>query len=144
MPKVPGKEFFIPDEAPYLSVVTPSTHDMSIIREWWEEDRNKTQRFFNDVLGQKGEAPEYCETWINRAIILQHLYCPAMWSIFQLQDILGMNEELRWKNPKEERINNPANPNHYWRYRMHIDLEDLIKSKNFNTELKDYISHSGR
>ena len=139
-----GKEFFIPDEAPYLSVVTPSTHDMSIVREWWEGDRNKTQRFFNNVLGQKGDAPLFCEPWVNRAIILQHLYSPAMWSIFQLQDILGMSEALRWENPKEERINNPANQNHYWRYRLHHNLEDLQKAKDFITELKDYITHSGR
>ena len=30
---------------------------MSTIRGWWEEDRNKTQRFFNYELGQWGDAP---------------------------------------------------------------------------------------
>ena len=144
MPKKIGTEFFIPSDAPYLSVVTPSTHDMSIIREWWEEDREKTQRFFNHVLGQKGEAPLQCEAWVNKAIILQHLYSPAMWSIFQLQDLLGMSESLRWENPSDERINNPADSSHYWRYRMHINLEELIKEKEFNTELRNYITQSGR
>jgi len=67
-----------------------------------------------------------------------------MWAVFQLQDILGMNEKLRREDPSEERINNPANPNHYWNYRMHIPLEQLIKEKDFNKELKDYISNSGR
>lgn len=144
MPKDPKKEFFHPDEAPYMSVITPSTHDMSTIRGWWEENRERTQHFFNNVLGQYGEAPYYCEAWINRAIVLQHLYSPAMWSIFQLQDILGMSETLRRENPQEERINNPANPKHYWQYRMHISLEDLIKQKEFNEEIKGYVEHSGR
>lgn len=144
MPKLEGKEFSHPGEAPYLSVITPSTHDMSTIRGWWEEDREKTKRFFNQELGQWGEAPLFCEPWINRAIILQHLYSPAMWSIFLLQDILGMHETLRRENPNEERINVPANPNNYWKYRMHVTLENLIKQKDFNEELKGYVEHSGR
>ncbi len=67
-----------------------------------------------------------------------------MWSIFQLQDILGMSETLRRENPHDERINNPANPKHYWQYRMHISLEDLLKEKEFNEELKGYVENSGR
>ncbi|HTD92968.1 MAG TPA: 4-alpha-glucanotransferase [Chitinophagaceae bacterium] len=144
MPKDPLKEFFIPDEAPYLSVITPSTHDMSTVRGWWEEDRVKTQHFYHTVLGQWGEPPYFCEPWVSRAIILQHLYSPAMWSIFQLQDILGMSEGLRRENPHEERINDPAIPKHYWRYRMHIPLEELIREKDFNEEVRGYVGNSGR
>jgi 4-alpha-glucanotransferase len=144
MPKNPQTEFFHPKDAPYLSVITPSSHDMSTIRGWWEENREKTQRFYNQILGEHGTAPYFCEPWVNRAVILQHLYSPAMWAVFQLQDILGMNEKLRREDPSEERINNPANPNHYWNYRMHIPLEQLIKEKDFNKELKDYITNSGR
>ncbi|HKB44118.1 MAG TPA: 4-alpha-glucanotransferase, partial [Chitinophagaceae bacterium] len=144
MPKDPKLEFFHPKDAPYMSVITPCTHDMSTIRGWWEENHERTQHFYNYILGQWGSAPQFCESWINRAIVLQHLYSPAMWSIFQLQDILGMSETLRRENPHEERINNPANPKNYWRYRMHISLEDLVKQKEFNEELNGYVLHSGR
>ncbi|HEY8967447.1 MAG TPA: 4-alpha-glucanotransferase, partial [Puia sp.] len=144
MPKNPAREFFHPSEAPYLSVVTPSTHDMSTIRGWWEEDRGMIQRFFNQELGQWGEAPYFCEAWVNRAIVLQHLHSPAQWSIFQLQDILGMSEQFRRENPHDERINVPANPRHYWRYRVHLTMEELIREKEFNEELKEYVIHSGR
>jgi 4-alpha-glucanotransferase len=144
MPKDPKKEFFHPNDAPYLSVVTPSTHDMSTIRGWWEEDRAATQRFFNNELGQWGTAPYFCEAWINRIIILQHLYSPAMWSIFQLQDLLGMSESLRRENPNEERINIPADSRHYWRYRMHLPIEQLIQENEFNAELKAHVVRSGR
>ena len=61
-----------------------------------------------------------------------------------IQDILGINENIRRENPDDERINIPANPNHYWQYRMHISLEDLLKQKMFNTEIKDLVSASGR
>lgn len=144
MPKDPKKEFFHPNDAPYLSVITPSTHDMSTIRGWWDENRQRTQSFYNNILGQWGDAPINCEAWINRAIVLQHLYSPALWSIFMMQDILGMSETLRSENPEDDRINNPANDKHYWRYRMHLNLEDLIKEKEFNEELRDYVIHSGR
>jgi len=144
MPKAAWQAFFRPQEAPYLSVVTPSTHDMSTIRGWWEEDRGRIQRFFNEELGQWGEAPLTCEPWISKAIILQHLHAPAMWAIFQLQDLMGMDEALRRAHPLEERINVPAIPQHYWRYRMHVPLEQLIKEKNFNEELKEYVTASGR
>jgi len=144
MPKDPAREFFHPAEAPYLSVVTPSTHDMSTIRGWWEEDRALTQRFFNHELGQWGEAPLFCEPWINKAVVLQHLHSPAIWCIFQLQDIMGMSETFRRENPRDERINVPANPHHYWRYRMHLTLEELIKEKDFNASVKEEVEASGR
>jgi 4-alpha-glucanotransferase len=138
------KEFFHPADAHYLSVVTPSTHDMSTIRGWWEEDRAKTQRFYNYELGQWGDAPYFCEPWINKAIVIQHLYSPAMWSIFQLQDLFGMSETIRRENPHDERINIPSDPKNYWKYRMHITLEDLIRQKDFNEELRSYVESSGR
>ncbi|MFI5130448.1 MAG: 4-alpha-glucanotransferase [Chitinophagales bacterium] len=144
MPKDINKEFFHPNDAPYLSVITPSTHDMSTIRGWWEENRERTQRFYNHALGQWGDAPYFCESWVNRAIVLQHLYSPAMWSIFMMQDVLGMSESLRRENPHEERINNPAIAKHYWQYRMHISLEDLIREKEFNKELGEYVENSNR
>jgi len=144
MPKNPEKEFFHPNDAPYLSVVTPSTHDMSTIRGWWEEDKAKIQHFYNHELGQWGDAPFYCEAWINKAIVLQHLYSPAMWSVFQVQDLMGISEKIRREDPLEEQINVPANPNHYWCYRMHITIEDLIAADDFNQELSAFIKKSGR
>ncbi len=144
MPKGDQGEFFHPANAPYLSVVTPSTHDMSTIRGWWEENKDKTQRFYNTQLGQRGDAPAYCEPWINQSIIAQHLHSPAMWSIFQLQDILGSNANIRAENPNDERINVPANPNHYWQYRMHLKLENLIAATEFNKTFKESIQLSAR
>ena len=144
MPKDIKLDFSHPKSVPYLSVVTPSTHDMSTLREWWEEDKALTQKFYNYIMGHYGAAPEECEPSIVREIILQHLYSPAMWSIFQIQDILGMSEKLRRKNFYEERINQPSDPNHFWKYRMHIPLEELIRQKDFTKELKNLITESSR
>ncbi|PWT77029.1 MAG: 4-alpha-glucanotransferase [Bacteroidetes bacterium] len=144
MPKDPKREFGHPADMPYLSVVTPSTHDMSTIRGWWEEDRNKTQRFYNYEMGQWGDAPSFCEPWINKAIVIQHLHSPAMWSVFQMQDLLGIDGNVRRENPHDERINVPANSKHFWKYRMHLLLEDLIGEKEFNEQLKEQVHSSGR
>jgi len=144
MPKQLNKDFSNPSDAPYLSVVTPSTHDMSTIRGWWEEDRALTQRFFNQQLDVAGDAPPICEPWINKAIIQQHLASPAMWSIFQIQDLLGMDEHLRRKDPASERINVPAISRYYWRYRMHLTLEQLGQAEAFNQSLKAEITTTAR
>jgi len=144
MPKQLNREFSRPAEAPYLSVVTPSTHDMSTIRGWWEEDRKSVHRFYQQELQQVGEAPPHCDPWINRAIIIQHLASPAMWSIFQLQDLLGMDGKLRRADPFVERINVPAVPNFFWRYRMHLTLEELQSADPFNRELRQLIAEHQR
>jgi 4-alpha-glucanotransferase len=144
MPKVMGQEFSRPANAPYLSVVTPATHDMSTIRGWWEEDGEVTQKFFNHELGRPGEAPRTAEPWVVESIVRQHLESGAMWSIFQWQDLMGMDAGLRRDEVAAERINIPAFPNHYWRYRMHLNLDKLLQAEGFNAHLRRMIIESGR
>ena len=144
MPKNPSRTFSRPSEAPYLSVVTPSTHDMSTIRGWWTEDVGLTQRFFNEELGQSGAAPAECSAALNQLVIEQHLAAPSMWSIFQLQDLLGMDAKMRHPDPHAERINIPANPKHYWRYRMHLTLEVLQQASSYNQHLRSLVQKHSR
>lgn len=144
MPKNPDFKFGKTESYPYLSVATPSSHDTSTIRAWWEENRDLTQEFFNQILGNSGTAPEKCEPWIVEQIITQHLFSPSMWSIFPIQDLFGINSDLRVANPHTERINLPSNPNHYWRYRMHISLESLLIQDALNQRIRDLIETSGR
>jgi 4-alpha-glucanotransferase len=117
---------------------------MSTIRGWWEEDRQVTQKFYHQELQKPGDAPPHCETWINQAVVQQHLASPAMWSIFQLQDLLGSDEALRRKDVDAERINVPANPKNYWRYRMHLTLEKLLQAEEFNVGVNKSIRENGR
>jgi 4-alpha-glucanotransferase len=117
---------------------------MSTIRGWWEEDGERTQRFYNMMLGHHGSAATFCEPWISREMILQHLHSPAMWAIFPLQDLVAMDEKLRVENPFAERINEPSNPKHYWRFRFHLNMEDLLVKDDFNLMLRDLIRLTGR
>ena len=145
MSKNPSTEFLQEVDIPYLSVTSTSTHDMSTIRGWWEEsDRDQIRRFYHRELGMLGEPPLQCEPFVAQLIIRKHLEWPNMWTVFPLQDLLAMDGGLRWENPFDERINVPANPKHYWRYRMHLTLEDLLKAEEFNTFLHAEIEKSGR
>ncbi len=144
MPKTPGRSFLRPADAPYLSVVTPSTHDMSTIRGWWTEDAQLTQRFYHEELQLPGPAPSKCHAKFNEAVVHQHLASPAMWSIFQLQDLLGLDGTVRRADAEAERINVPAIPKHYWRYRMHLTLEQLLGCSAFNGRLAEILAQHGR
>ncbi len=144
MPKQPDVEFEALENIPYLSVCASSTHDMNTIRGWWEEDAQRTQRYFNNVLLEYGAAPLFCEPWICREIVEKHLYSPAMWIILPFQDWIAMNGNLRWEETFSERINDPSNPDNQWKYRMHITLEELLKQEDFNREIKTMIREAGR
>ena len=144
MPKDSSTEFAETDKYPYLSVCTTSTHDMPGIRQWWESDSQTTLRFYNDVIGNEGDAPYFAEPWICRRIVEMHLESPAMLCILPLQDWLSTDGTLRRQDPREEQINVPANTHHYWRYRMHISLEKLCSETQFNKSISDMIAKSER
>ncbi len=122
MPKASGVAFASPAENPYLSVCTCSTHDMATIRGWWREDRDLTQRYYNEALGFEGVAPTECSGEIARRIIERHLQSPSMLTILPWQDWMAEDETLRNPDVEAERINVPANSRHYWRYRMHVRI----------------------
>lgn len=144
MPKDDTIEFGQTENYPYLSVATTSTHDMSTVRGWWEENRDKTQRYFNQILGQAGAATFYCETSICNSILWNHLWSPSMLVVLPLQDWLSIDQEIRRANPEDERINIPSNPRHYWRYRMHLSLEELISNTPLNEKIRTMIEQTGR
>ncbi len=136
MPKDPNLLFAHPANAPYLSVCTTGTHDMNPLRAWWEEDRQTTQRFYNEQMGWQGEAPQEMSPEIAEFIINQHMYSPAMWVTLPLQDWLAIDGTIRIPDAHADRINIPANPRHFWNYRMHISLEDLLKQDAYNAHVR--------
>jgi 4-alpha-glucanotransferase len=145
MPKETNLEFSITENYPYLTVCTTSSHDMSTIRGWWEEDSTRTKRYYNKILGHEGTPPASCTPEICKEIITQHIKSPSMWAIFPIQDILSMSKKLERKgDPKEEQINDPANPNHLWKFRLHINIEELIKNKEFSDGIKEILKQSMR
>jgi 4-alpha-glucanotransferase len=144
MPKSAGREFTDPAAAPYLSVVSPSSHDTSTLRGWWQEDPQLTARYAAQMLGSSTAAVAALSGETAAAIIRQHLQSPAMWAIFPLQDLLAIDETLRLPDPAAERINVPAIVPHYWRYRLHLGLEDLLAATALNDQLATLITSAHR
>ena len=144
MPKDPHAQFGDTWHYPYYSVCTTSTHDMGGIRHWWEADHGVSQRFYNNVLHEGGPAPHFAEPWICEKIVNLQLASPSMLVILPLQDWLACDGGLRRENPSDEIINVPANPRHYWRYRMHLTVENLISQDAFNKALTLQIKNTNR
>lgn len=144
MPKDPKVTFGHLGANPYRSVSTISTHDMATLRQWWDEDWERAQHYFNSMLHQDGPAPHPLPGWTAREIVGRHLASPSMLCVLGIQDWMSIDERLRLADANAERINVPANPKHYWRYRMHIGIEELMKANDFNHNITDLIAQSGR
>lgn len=119
MPKQYGVELADPAKYARLNVATTSTHDMEPLRLW--------------LLKRNGEEP-MIEKLVS--ILKAHTDSPAMLAVLPLQDWLSIDPELRRNNPADEQINVPSDPNHYWRYRMHLTLENLMGAVSFNARLR--------
>ena len=144
MPKDPTTRFGKLSHNPYRSVDTISTHDMSTLRQWWDEDEERTQAYYNTTLRRGGAAPHPLPGWLAKDIVSRHLTSPSMLCMISFQDWISINEALRLPDQNAERINIPANPRHYWRYRMHLTIEQLLAADDLNYEISTLIIQSGR
>ncbi|MFZ2249306.1 MAG: 4-alpha-glucanotransferase, partial [Segatella copri] len=144
MPKDPSVKFGHLSRNPYRSVCTISSHDMPTLRMWWDENIQRTQEYYNTMLYRQGPAPHPLPGWLASDIISRHLTSPSMLCILSIQDWLATDEALRLPDADAERINIPATPKHYWRYRMHLNIEDLAADKRFVQNITEMISQSGR
>ena len=144
MPKDPTVKFGHLSRNPYRSVCTITSHDMPTLRMWWDENISRTQEYYNTMLYREGPAPHPLPGWLARDIISRHLTSPSMLCVLSVQDWLAIDEKLRLPDADAERINIPANPKHYWRYRMHLSLEELAASKEFMENITELIAQGGR
>ncbi|SNU04438.1 4-alpha-glucanotransferase [Prevotellaceae bacterium MN60] len=144
MPKDPNIRFGKLSHNPYRSVCTFSTHDMPTLRQWWDEDWEQTQAYYNGPLRRSDAAPHPLPGWLAKDIVSRQLTSPSMLCLLSLQDWLSIDEKLRLPDQNAERINIPAIPRYYWRYRMHLTLEQLLKEDEFNENIKTLITQSGR
>ena len=144
MSKDPHVRFGHLNRNPYRSVCTFSTHDMPTLRQWWDEDISRTQDYFNSMLYHEGPAPHPLPGWLARDIVSRQLASPSMLCVLSIQDWLAMDERVRLKDADAERINIPANPHYYWRYRMHVSIEKLMNDASFTENVRDLVKQSGR
>ncbi len=144
MPKRLGEWVADPAAAPYLSVVSPGTHDTTPLRQWWEEDAAVRARYWESVLGRVGDPPAVATPGVVTAIIERQLASPAMLCIIPIADLLATDGALRRDDVASERINDPANRHNRWRYRMDLTIADLAAAAEFTERLGSLIRTAGR
>ena len=144
MPKDPADEFGHTDRFPHRSVCTFSSHDMPTLRQWWDEDWDRTQHYYQTMLHRPGGAPHPLPGWLARDVVASQLASPSMLCVLSIQDWMAVDEKLRLADADAERINIPSNPHHYWRYRMHVAIEDLMHNQDFNANMREMVAESGR
>lgn len=144
MPHRMEERFANPAHAPYISVVTPSTHDMEPIALWWQQHPGNAQYYYQHVLHQEGPVPAVCTPELVKLILQRQLQSPAMWVVFLLQDVLIADKDLHIDDPTHYRINDPGNDDHVWDYRVHITVEELSDQQALAGKLHKWIRKSGR
>ncbi len=144
MPKRLGERRANPADAPYLSVVSPGTHDTKPLRMWWRDEPEEAQRIWAEVLGRPGPAPRELAPDIAERLVRHQLASPAMLAILPIQDLLAIDGELRRDDVDAEWINDPSNRHNRWRYRMHLSIEQLQAADRFNAWVRWLIEQAGR
>ena len=77
--------------------------------------------------------------------IVRHIYnFSSIFSHFLAQDLLALAEEYAQRPAREETINDPTNPKHYWRFRLHARLEDLAQNAAWLGDIRQLVGESGR
>ncbi len=137
-----GDPYIKPSEYNYLSVSTPAVHDSTTVRQWWSEltINNEVSRALNlDVPLEKNPSGE--EIYRLYEALLKTSSKIAM---FQFQDLLAIDEDLRRDDPESERINVPGTvTDENWSYRIDFTIEQLLRNKPFTLKIKNLTSKRG-
>eukprot|EP00887_Chlorella_sp_A99_P000572 scaffold17.g572.t1 len=92
----------------YPVVASPSSHDTSTTRAWYQEDPLRRQRFWAGALGNEGATPPECTPEVMRQVVQQHLDSPAVLAIFPIQDIHALSPDFATRPPEEEQAGGGA------------------------------------
>ena len=107
--------------------------------------QNKFSVFYQQELLLEGLAPKTCEaTIVEKNYFKTFALAEYVGHFFPIQDLLGLSDALKRENPMEERINIPAIVQHYWRYRLHLNLEDLIEANDLNGRISLLLQSANR
>ncbi len=108
-----------------LSVCTPSVHDTSTLRGWWLEDPAERAQF-HAFLGEPGPVPARMDAGLLARIIEKCCAAASILCIFQVQDLLDLDEALWSPDPADDRINVPGTVmDRNWTWRMPLTVEAL-------------------
>lgn len=131
-----GEPYIKLSDYPYLSVCTPSCHDTSTLREWWNTEAGKYE--FWNFLGGKGNCPEQYTSETAAFVLGELAKGNSRILMLQLQDALALSPKYYNVKAEDERINVPGSWNHInWTYRMRVTIEELLDDDDLITRIKN-------
>lgn len=134
------RPFRPPSSFPRNTVCSPSVHDASSLRAWWEEDE-ADRRAYWQAMGKSGKVPARMDVGLLTEVLARNLAANSALCILAMPDLLALDEELRPADPTHERINVPGTPSaSNWRWRMAIDVEDLAGREAINAPLRTLVT----
>ena len=129
-----GEQFIPFEEYPQLSVCTPSVHDTSTVREWWEKETDKEK--FSAFLG--AALPKTYTPKTAKIILSKTASARSRFRIFQIQDLLHLSKNWYSANPSDERINVPGTVNDFnWTYRLPAPINQIAKDRELVGAVKE-------
>ncbi len=121
----PGRPFKALEEYGALSACTPSVHDTSTLRGWWEFEDGR-EAFVAAYCPELSPAPERLGPETVPSVLRALAKGPSMLFVIQLQDALDASAAYRSADPRADRINVPGVVDDFnWTWRMGPAVEDL-------------------
>jgi len=116
-----------------FSLTTVSTHDSETLSQWWKNNTEEVRHFC------EGHGLIYQEELTHklRYQMLKDSHMSAsLFHINLLSEYLALFDDLVWKDPKDERINQPGTvlPTN-WCYRMKPSLETLLDHSSLKLQM---------
>ena len=130
-----GQPYVPFDEYPQLSVCTPSVHDSSTIREWWEHEADQMQ--FSGFIGVPSLPAKY-NPGTAKIILSKTASSRSRFRVFQIQDLLHLSAKWYSNDPAQERINVPGTSNEFnWTYRLPAQIEEIAKDRDLILTIRE-------
>lgn len=114
---------------PIMSACTPSVHDTSTMREWWEMEADR-EAFLSAYCPSLSPPPTRLDPESVLTLLSSLAKAPSALFVIQIQDALDASSEFRSKDPAADRINVPGTVgDSNWTWRMGTGVGALESAK---------------
>ncbi|GHV85604.1 hypothetical protein AGMMS50230_12120 [Spirochaetia bacterium] len=130
-----GQPYVPFDEYPELSVCTPSVHDSSTLREWWNTEAD--QETFAGFIGMPS-LPRVYNPGMAKIVLKNAAAAASRFRVFQIQDLLHLSQKWYAADPASERINVPGTANEFnWTWRLPTPIGEIRKDGDLVQSVKE-------
>lgn len=122
----PGQPFKALSTYGELSVCTPSVHDTSTLRDWWEHEDGH-EPFARAYCPELQPIPDRLDAVATLNVLRALAKAPSMLYVVPMQDALDTSPRFMSDDARADRINIPGSVDGFnWTWRMRPALEDVM------------------